>query len=469
MRLRPRSIRARLLVGILVALMLILGSAAWWSYSVTKHESEELFSARLATSARVLDAFVARQVERATIARPLVIDLPGELEHAADDAGTPLGHPYETKIAFQVWHDDGRLLVRSTSAPERPFSPDERGFSRQLVDGAWYNVFVLRSGGTRIQVAENDEVREELLHDLGVAVMMPLITGAALLLMLVNVLVAYGLAPLRQLAASIERRDPASLGQLEVRSVPEEALPVVRALDDLLGRVREALERERRFTDAAAHELRTPLAALKIHADNMARAATDADRLQSMRRLRQGLDRASRLAEQMLAYSRTQSASEREPRVPLLLAELVRESITCLEPLRGAKSQGIVVDVLGDAEACRIVGEPTKVQRLITNLLDNASRYAPERSSIRVALCRDGDHVALTVENAGVPIPPEMRTRVFEPYFRMTGSGTEGSGLGLAIVKEIADQHGAGIALDTRADGRGTAVRVRFPLADAGT
>lgn len=465
MNLRPRSIRARLLAGILLALMLILASAAWWGYGVTKHESEELFSARLATSARVLDAFVARQVERATIAKPLVIDLPREIEHASGDAGTPLGHPYETKIAFQIWRDDGTMLVRSTSAPERPFSPNQPGFSTRIVDGVAYNVFVLRSGGTWIQVAEKEEVRDELLHDLGIAVMTPLVTGAVVLLVLANVLVVYGLGPLRQLAASIERRAPDALGALDVKDVPEEVAPVVRALNDLLARVHDALEHERRFTDAAAHELRTPLAALKIHADNVARASTDAERAESMQRLRQGLDRTAKLADQMLAYSRTQDASDREQRVPIRLAELVREAIISLEPLRRTKSQEIDFHVPDDAESAHIVGEPTNVRRLMVNLLDNASRYAPPGTTIEVALSTHDGAVECLVGNRGTPIPEALRERVFEPYYRIPGSGSDGSGLGLAIVKGIAEQHGASVAAATLAGGEGTLMRVRFPLA----
>jgi len=464
MTLRPRSIRSRLLAGILLALLLILTCAAWWSYTVTKHESEELFSARLATSARVLDAFAARQVEHATIAKPLIIALPKELEQSTGDEGTPFGHPYETKIAFQIWRDDGALLVRSTSAPERAFSPNAPGFSTRIVDGVSYNVFVLRSGAVWIQVAEKNEVRDELLHDLGVAVMTPLIAGAILLLILVNVLVVYGLAPLRQLAANIGQREPDALNALDVNNVPEEVVPVVRALNDLLSRVHDALEHERRFTDAAAHELRTPLAALKIHADNAARASTDAERTQSMHRLRQGLDRASKLAEQMLAYSRTQDASDREQRIPIRLAELAREAIIQLEPLRKAKQQEVEFDVPTEAERARICGEPTKLRRLVVNLLDNASRYAPTGTTIDVAIRTEADQLVFSVGNRGEPIPAALRRRVFEPYFRIPGSASDGSGLGLAIVQDIADQHGAAIDLTTLPSADGTLIRVRFPL-----
>jgi two-component system sensor histidine kinase QseC len=459
--LRTRSIRSRLLIGILWALTLILGSSAWWSYRVAKHESEELFGARLATSARVLDALVARQVQHATIASPFVIALPKELEHVTTDGQTDLGHPYETKIAFQVWDADGRLLVRSMSAPERPFGPNTPGFNSEVVDGVPYRVFVLRSANTWIQVAEKNEVRDELIQNLGFAVMTPLIVGAVLLLIVVNALVLYGLAPLTQLAGHIERRQPDTLGALEMREVPKELTGVVRALNDLLRRVELAFERERRFTDAAAHELRTPIAALKIHAENIARAQNETERAQSMRKMRQSLERTSMLAARMLEYSRTQNASEHEDRVAICLSDLVRETSGVTDHVRHARAQRLTITD-GGANAY-ILGEPEKIQRLIANLLDNASRYAPAGSTIEVVIRSDAEAVALSVSNEGPAIPPELRERVFEPYYRLPGSGSEGSGLGLAIVKEIAAQHSASIELSSIAGTEGTVVEVTFP------
>lgn len=462
-----RSIRARLLTGMLLALLVILTAAAWSSYEVAKHESEELFGARLATSARVLEALVARQVARATIADPIEIALPRELELASADAPTPLGHPYETKIAFQVWRGDGTLLARSASAPFRPFAPFVAGFVRQDLDGELWQVFVLRSGETWIEVAEKNEVRDELMHDLGVAVMTPLIVGAALLLVVANLLVLYGLAPLRELAANIDRRDPDTLEPLETSRVPREAAPVVRALNALLTRVRHAFERERRFIDAAAHELRTPLAALKIHADNLARAASETERTRSMQRLAQGVDRAVQLAEQMLAYSRTQERAGVRERAPVHLLDLLIEAVAAVEPLRRARSQQLRLEHDPGLEDLAIEGEPLKVERLAANLLDNASRYAPENSTIVARLTREADSLCLVVENAGEPIPAELRERVLEPYYRLPGSVSAGSGLGLAIVKEIADQHGARLQVGPCADGRGTRVSVHFPLPPA--
>jgi two-component system sensor histidine kinase QseC len=325
-------------------------------------------------------------------------------------------------------------------------------------------VFTLHSGNVRIQVAEKDEVRAELVHDLGVAVMTPLITGALLLLVVVNVVVVVGLSPLRQLAAGIRARRADSLDQISLHHVPSEIAPVVDALNDLLSRVRLAFERERRFTDAAAHELRTPLAALKIHADNVARAACAEERDASMKKLCQAVERATNLAAQMLAYSRTQDIGDHEQRVAMAPVELLRETIAETEPLRAARGQNLALRCEQAAEQAQIEAEPTKLRRLLVNLLDNAARYAPHASEIVAAASVLDERFVLSVANEGKSIPPHLQRRVFEPYYRVPGSGSEGSGLGLAIVQEIASQNGGQVELSSLTGTEGTVVRVEFPL-----
>lgn len=462
------SIRARLLVGVFLSLVVVLGIALWASYAVSRHEAEEIFGARLATSARVLEALVARQLDHASLASPIVISLPKELELSGTEAGSEYGHPYETKIAFQVWREDGTLVARSASAPEMPFSAGPAGFSTRELNGELWQVFALRSGSSWIQVAEKNEVRDELVHNLGLAVMTPLFIGAMLLLIVANLLIIYGLKPLRELAASIERKEPTALARIEMSRVPRELAPVVESLNDLLARVHRAFEHERRFTDAAAHELRTPLAALRIHADNIARAESDADRQRSMDRLLQGLERTTKLAEQMLVYSRTQGDAEREERVPICLVDYVTETIAILEPLWRAKSQKVRLTTDTSVGDTLISGEPAKMHRLIRNLLDNASRYAPAGSDIDVRVSLQANGLVLGVANRGRIVPEELRERVFEPYYRVPGSGSEGSGLGLAIVKEIADQQRATITLASLNEIEGTVVTVNFPIAAVG-
>jgi two-component system sensor histidine kinase QseC len=163
----------------------------------------------------------------------------------------------------------------------------------------------------------------------------------------------------------------------------------------------------------------------------------------------------------MLAYSRAQNVHDREQRVEMKLVDVVREAITATEPVRQAKRQRI--SLTSNDDGC-IVGEPTNIQRLVVNLLDNAARYAPDASTVDVGVTAEGRNVLLTVANEGPAIAPELRERVFEPYYRIPGSGSDGSGLGLAIVKEIASQHGASVELAAVEGDEGTMVTVRFPM-----
>jgi two-component system sensor histidine kinase QseC len=176
------SIRQRLVIGTLAAMVLIFGVIGITAHLVAQHESEEIFSARLATSARVLEALAARQLEKATIAHPIVIALPPELEAAMGDAPEEYGHPYETKIAFQVWSERGDLLARSASAPEAALSPLVAGFSTNRINDELWQVFVLHSGSVWVLAAEKDEVRQEMVEDLGSSVIAPLLIGGVLML-----------------------------------------------------------------------------------------------------------------------------------------------------------------------------------------------------------------------------------------------------------------------------------------------
>jgi two-component system sensor histidine kinase QseC len=458
---RGRSVRTVLLAGTIATLLVVLGAAAWLSFESSAEEAQELFDARLATSARVLEAFLARQVERSTLAAPIVITLPGPIEAADHDTPSPLGHYYETKIAFQVWDADRNLLVRSASAPATPFAPLAAGFSDQRFEQHPWRVFTLRSGQVWIQVAERDDVRSELSEKLAFAAVAPLIVGVPLLLLLLGLLIGYGLAPLASLAQQIEARQPDAVTPITLARAPAEIAPVLDALNGLLRRVRDALERERRFTADAAHELRTPLAALKVHAQNVARANSPAERQASLGRMLAGLDRTVHLAGQMLAYSRAAAAGEPAHAV-VPLRPLVAEAIETLQPR--IRERALRVDVACEPrnDSIEIRGDRQQLGSLIGNLLDNAVRYAPERGTIEVALRRAGSEVSLTVTDEGPGIPPDLRERVFESYYRIPGSAGSGSGLGLAIVKEVALAHGARVEIGDGPGGKGTRVVVRF-------
>lgn len=457
------SIRDVVLRGTLVLLIAVLGSAAWLGYDAALDEADELFDARLATSARVLERLVAHQLEFATVEEAVVIELPHPLEahdeHVQD--ASPLGHSYETKIAFQVWEGD-RLLARSSSAPETPFAALAPGFTERMLNSHDWRVFSLQSGRIWIQVGERDDVRGELSRKVALAAIGPSMIGTLVLLALLAALIRYGLSPLGELADRIRARRADSLAPIALERTPEEIAPVLTALNHLFARMGEALERERRFTDAAAHELRTPLASLKIHAENLARARTPEEREASAARMLQGLERTIHLTTQMLDYSRA-SAAPRETFGTLNLANVVEEALELLQHDLQAAGQRVAWRREGDTT---LQGDATRLLTLVRNLLDNASRYAPRGSRIDVDLGREKDGaLCLAVDDEGPGIPPELRSRVFESYFRIPGSGAAGSGLGLAIVRAVAAQHDARVHIDAGRRGRGTCISVVFPPA----
>lgn len=484
------SIRLLLLAGSAVILLGVLGSTVWLAVAAGRDEADELFDARLATSARVLDSLMARQIEHATLNAPLVMDLPAPIRAGARahdralDAGatmpfswrlqdwlfghhdveSSLGHEYETHIAYQIWSEAAdeaaaTLLARSSSAPAAPFAPLRKGFSdHTLEDGIW-RVFVLHSGDVWIQVAERADAREELSAKLGWATGAPLLIGLLVVLLLTGLLIGYGLAPLSELAERISARRPQDDEPLSLTRVPSEIEPVLSALNGLFGRVRSTLERERRFIDSAAHELRTPLAALKIHAQNARRAEDAAQRDASLDHLLAGVSRSVHLAEQMLAHSR---AGRQTDCVPVSLRDVTRDAVAQRRP--GCDASGHPLELeLCDAP-CMLLADANGLSSMVGNLIDNAQRYAPSGSAIQVALhARDGQAV-LSVSDAGPGIPAELRERVFEPYYRIPGSAGSGSGLGLAIVREVVERLGGQIALLDGAGGHGMRVELTIPL-----
>lgn len=454
------SIRRRLVSGTLACMIVILGGIGITAYEMARHESEEIFSARLATSARVLEALVARQIEKATISVPVVIALPKELEMAAGDEPQESGHPYETKIAFQVRDADGRLLARSSSAPDVVLGPMKAGFSTNVIGNEVWQVFALQSGGVWVFAAEKDEVRREMASELGMSILAPLVIGGLLMLLAVNVVLSLNMKALRELARRIASREPESLALIELPETPVELAPIVRELNELLQRVKAAFEREKRFIDAAAHEIRTPIAALKIHVENALRAESLQERENSLAEALVGLRRTTKLAEQLLSYSRITAKVDAEDFRPVSLNEICKDAIAQQEPLLAQRGQTIGFEA---QQECIVSADPYKIHRLLQNLIDNASQYGAPHGDIQVAIDRQGGRIVLTVSNDGMPVPEEEVERIFAPYYRVPGHVSTGAGLGLAIVKEIAEQHRAQVGMRRKADGQGTVVYVSFP------
>lgn len=454
------SIRRRVIGWTLLAMLVIFGGVGLVARHLAIRESDELLSARLATSARVVEALVARQVEHATISHPIVITLPSALEKTHDDNPHPYGHHYETKVAFQVWDKDGMLLARSESAPDTVLAPFKPGFGTHQAGNSTWHTFSLPSGDVWILTGEKDAVRREMVNGISLAIGIPHLIGGAVMLLVANLILLINMRPLRELASRISRRKPESLEPIKLEKTPHELAPIVQELNDLLSRVKDAFDREQRFLNAAAHEIRTPIAALQLHLENIQHAETQQEREKSLADALQGLRRTINLVEQLLALSRITAKTGKEKFQKVSLNSISCETIAAHEPLITRRGQSVALEA-GEDDV--VWGAPYTLQRLLQNLIENASQYGAPDGEIVVRVVSGRDAIAWSVENDGASIPDAEMQNIFLPYYRILGSNTPGTGLGLAIVKEIVQQHGATIHMRPKPDGQGNVATVLFP------
>ncbi len=371
-------------------------------------------------------------------------------------------------LVYQGWSDDGRLLFRSADAPQAPLSDRAEGFALVERDGATWRVFGARGAGLRVQVAEHAAFRDELAASIARHLLHPVAFALPLLAASIWLSVRWSLSPLRALAREVERRKPENLVALDTGEAPVEARPLVAALNALFGRVAASVEGERRFTADAAHELRTPLAAIQTHAEVALASHDDAERRRALDHVTEGTQRASRLVAQLLTLARLDTkGTQRTPHAARRgdLSELAARHVADAAPF--AAKRRVNLGLAEDSEpAVTAPGDEELIGVSIRNLVDNAVRYTPAGGRVDVRVRSHADRVVLTVTDTGPGIPGEARARVLERFYRERGSDEEGSGLGLSIVARIAELHGADLTLDD-APGGGLSVRFALPAEPA--
>ncbi|MEY3669715.1 MAG: hypothetical protein RL258_1110 [Pseudomonadota bacterium] len=458
--IRAYSLRRQLLLSLSVSMLAIFGVVGYAAHWVSLHEAEEIFSARLATSARVLESLVARQLETATVNSPIVISLPAALEQADDDSGTAAGHPYEGKIAFQVWNEEGVMLAKTASSPLEMLGPMAPGFHDYVSDAVWWHVFALKSGTVWIFAAEKHDVRDEMAEDIAVSILTPLMVGGFTLILLVHFFALRAIRPVEALANAISGRAPDSLLPIPLTNVPQELTPVVQALNELLDRVRSAFSREKRMIDAAAHELRTPIAAVQLHVQNALLAPSEQERLGSIEYALAAARRVTQMAEQLLVYSRVSASAGMEPLQLVDLVAVTRDVMLLMRPLLEERQVDVVVQAEGPVV---VLADRSKLERVIRNLLENALQYGQTPGQVVVRAARLPSGPQWSIENDGSPIPDAEKAKIFIPYYRIVGSTGFGSGLGLSIVHEIVQQCGGRIHVEDRQKGQGVRFVIDLP------
>lgn len=439
------SLRLRLVLLLSIGLGLAWLVAAWFSHIESRHEIDELFDAQLAQSAQVLLGTTRHELHE-------------HEEHGEDEIA--ITHEYEQKLAFQIW-SEGDLLMRSTAAPSITLGSDREGYSESNINGEPWRVLTRWDAQHEfmIQVAEPLAARERLARHITLKMLIPTLIALPVLALLIWFGVGAGLRPLQQLKQEVKQRTANRLEPVAMAGVPEEVVPLVKALNDLFARLEDAFEGERRFTADAAHELRTPLAALKIQAQVALRSKDETERNAALENVLHGVDRATRLVEQLLALARVDPETAVANYKRLDLHALTVSVMADVEPLAHAKQ---IEMLLEEGQTCHVLGDEAQLRLLLRNLLDNAIRYTSLSGCVSVKV-GDTEGVTLEVRDTGAGIPESEREHVLQRFYRITGSGEEGSGLGLSIVQRIAELHGAQLELSDNDTGPGLLVRVIWP------
>ncbi|MDP3651472.1 MAG: ATP-binding protein [Rhodoferax sp.] len=419
------SLRARLLWFLFAAIILTAIAQAFIAYRAALAEANEIFDYQmqqmalslrpgLPVSSELVDRFITNEDEN-------------------------------FDFVVQVWTADGRRVFQSTELAELP-QRSALGFSSVDARGTTYRLFSVASGTQLIQVAQDLAARRELAGALALRTAGPILVMVPLLMFLVWWVVSTSLAPVTRVQKQIAAREVDALTEVSEQGLPDEIRPLVQELNLLFHRMRQAFDAQKNFVADAAHELRSPLAALKLQVEGLRRAQSDAGREVAVNRLSSGIDRATRLVEQLLVLARHQASTATATGNTLVdLAQAAR--LAMADVATAAQTRSIKLSLV-QASECRVSGQEEALRILLRNLLDNAIKYTPLGGQVDLTLDHDGDHaVVVQVDDSGPGIPQEDWDRVLDRFYRVPGAKGGGSGLGLAIVKAIADFHCAEIAM----------------------
>ena len=430
------SIRQRLLLWLLAALLTATAMAAFAVYQQARAEANALFDYQL------------QQIAHA---------FPNEGLNAVP---TPRVGDARSITVIQIWDRTGIPLYLSDPYSP-PLSPDVGYSDVATPQGSW-RVYTGLVGNYIVQVSQQTDARHQLAAHTALKTIAPLLLLLPALSALVWIVVGRGLRPLQEVAGQVSALSPRALQPLPRRDLPDEVRPLVDALNGLLGRLKDAAERERAFIADAAHELRTPLTAIALQAELAERAPDGPARAAASAALKGGIERATRLVQQLLTLARNEPRTAERKHEPVDLAEVARAVVA--EQAAIADSKGVDLGLAADT-ASTVSGDAESLHVLLGNLVDNAVRYTPAGGSVEVKVQPASDGIELVVSDTGPGIPAEARERVFDRFYRHDGTVGTGSGLGLAIVREIAAQHSARIALRDASPLGGLAVSVAFPRA----
>ena len=446
---RPWSLRNRL-----IALLAGLAFIAWaagsvWLYRSAEKQAGELFDAALVEAAHAVFAAVAHE----------------GLGKSDDFEFEPAKHGHVERLFYQLRDRNGSIVYASPGAPREALAAAAAtGFVDRLADGVAYRVYTLATPdrGAAIHVGQRIADRAALVQSMALRLLLPGLVVVVVLAAGVWFIVRRVMSPVVSFSRAIDARAPSDSGPVVIESLPQELQPVGRAVNGLLERVEAALVSERTLTADAAHELRTPLATLRAQAQVALRARDDADRIEALRALIGGVDRATRLVETVLTLARLDArAIDRVALSSASLRSICEEVINGLRPAARARELKIECDV----PELAVRADRDSLPVALRNLCENAIRHATSR--VRLEAHSDADKVVIAVLDDGTGMTREQQARAFDRFYRGTSDST-GAGLGLALVKRVAELHGGSVQFAPGLDGRGIGVELRLPDSTVG-
>ena len=437
----PFSLRKYLIRWMTVPIVLLTALSLAIGFLFTWHEIEEVYDAQLVHNAKVLFQLTEHEIH--------------------DDKAFSLGienakieHKYERNLGFRIWYHDNLITQSNNTIPfgDLKTSP---GFSTVSIDNQKWRVFVLLAPEQDIiiETSERYDIRYELIIQLMSSQILPAVFFIPLLFFIIWISVSRAIKPLLELSNDVKQRSSDDFTPIQNQSIALEVEPLITALNQLFNRMGDSYQRERQFTDHAAHELRTPLAAMKTQAQVLLRKTKELPEHQDgLNNLLASVERATNLIEQLLSLARIQN--EKFPQIPFNLSELCCEVSADLLPKAQAKNIDLSADIQEHYEIC---GHQESIAILIRNIIDNAIKYTPAGGEVKIQLHKS----KLIIMDTGVGINNEDKNRVFERFVRVDKTRQIGSGLGLAIVHWIAQAHHFEITLHDH-EPQGLEVHIHF-------
>lgn len=436
------SLRARLIWLLLVAILFTAGAQAIIAYRTALAEADAIFDYQMEQMALSLR--------------------PGLPVESKPDRRLIPDEDENFDFVIQVWTADGLRVFESAAQADLP-QRAVLGFSTVQARGTTYRLFSVASGTQVIQVAQDVAARREMAGTLALRTVSPMLVMVPLLMLLAWWVVSASLAPVSRIREQVAARQADDLSELNESDLPDEIHPLVHELNLLFQRLSQAFVAQKNFVADAAHELRSPLAALKLQVQGLRRSTDEATREIAINRLNAGIDRATRLVEQLLVLARQQSSTALGTKPePIDLSALARLALADAAPAAALRQ----IDLgLVRADQGVVMGHEEALHILLRNLLDNAIKYTPPGGTVNLGVQGTADQMLLTVEDSGPGVAAEDRQRVLDRFYRVAGAQAGGSGLGLAIVKTIADLHHATLTMDSSDSLGGLQATVAFKRA----